>query len=382
MRIVTKWMQIFFISLFGMMFLGHPVLQAAGQVTLYTPYTKISVPPGQTITYVVDVINHSSTTKSINLSVAGIPKGWHTTLQAADWNIRQITLLPQGRRSITLKVEVPLKVNKGLYRFRLVGSGSVLPLSVVVSKKGTYKTEFTTEQANMQGQANATFTFRAKLTNRTAGEQLYALKADAPPGWFVTFRANYKNVTSVNIKPNNSAMITIEVKPSVMAKAGSYKIPVEAVTQSTSARLMLEAVITGTYDMELTTPTGRLSTDIVAGNSKKLDLLIKNTGSSTLQNIRLRASTPSGWEVTFKPKKIERLAAGAETRVTATLKAFDKSIPGDYITTLTASTPETRAKAVFRVTVKTSLLWGWVGILIILLAIGGVYYLFKKYGRR
>jgi uncharacterized membrane protein len=32
--------------------------------------------------------------------------------------------------------------------------------------------------------------------------------------------------------------------------------------------------------------------------------------------------------------------------------------------------------------VKTPMLWGWVGVLIIFIALGSVYYLFRKFGRR
>ena len=66
------------------------------------------------------------------------------------------------KKSLSLKVEVPFQVNKGIYQFKiLAGSLYSLPLVVIVSEKGTFKTEFTTKQANMEGHANSTFTFNA-----------------------------------------------------------------------------------------------------------------------------------------------------------------------------------------------------------------------------
>ena len=53
-----------------------------------------------------------------------------------------------------------------------------------------------------------------------------------------------------------------------------------AVTKSTSAELALEVAITGTFQMELTTPQGLLSSDITAGDTKRIDLEIVNSGSS------------------------------------------------------------------------------------------------------
>jgi uncharacterized membrane protein len=69
-------------------------------------------------------------------------------------------------------------------------------------------------------------------------------------------------------------------------------------------------------------------------------------------------------------------------QVKATLKAYKKAIAGDYVTTMDASTAESTSKITFRVTVKTPMLWGWIGVLVILGALGGVFYLFRKYGRR
>ena len=66
----------------------------------------------------------------------------------------------------------------------------------------------------------------------------------------------------------------------------------------------------------------------------------------------------------------------------ATLKASKKALPGDYVTTIIAKSRESNADAQFRVAVKTPMIWGWVGVLIIIATIGVVYYLFRKYGRR
>jgi uncharacterized membrane protein len=157
---------------------------------------------------------------------------------------------------------------------------------------------------------------------------------------------------------------------------------VNATTSTTSANLELETVITGTYKMELTTPTGLLSATITAGNEKRIELLINNTGSAELTNINLEQSAPINWVVTFDPKKVDKLLAGKSVQVFATIKADRKAIAGDYVTSIEAKTPETSSKASFRISVETPMLWGWFGVLIILGALGSVWYLFRKYGRR
>ena len=205
---------------------------------------------------------------------------------------------------------------------------------------------------------------------------------DAPPGWKVDFRYNARPVTSVEVNENSNVNISIEIDPPDMIEAGTYKIPVHASTNSTSADLGLEVVIKGSYAMELTTPTGLLSTGITAGDQKRIELVVRNTGSAQLKNVQMSASTPINWEVTFDPKKIEMIEPGKTAQVFAVIKAAKKAIAGDYVTNIDAKTPEATSKAQFRVSVRTSMIWGWVGIMIICAALGGVYYLFRKYGRR
>lgn len=352
-------------------------------VVLYTPYTKISVPPGQSIDYTIDVINNSSAVKKVSIALTGIPKGWAYDLKSGGWTVGELSILPKEKKNLTLRVDVPMKVDKGTYRFQVVAPGfTILPLTVIVSEQGTFKTELTAKQPNMQGNANASFTFNAEVRNRTADVQLYALRADVPPGWNAAFKTGGRQVTSVQVEPNRTENLTVEIDPPDAIEAGSYKIPVSAVTRETSATVDLEVVVTGSYNLELTTPTGLLSTSVTAGDDRRVELLVKNNGSAGLKNIKLSSAAPVNWEVTFDPREIGKLEAGKSVPVYATIKADKKAIAGDYVTNIEAKTPEVSSKASFRVSVKTSVLYGWVGILIIAGVVGTVYAQFRKYGRR
>jgi uncharacterized membrane protein len=358
-------------------------VRAADGVRLYTPYTRISVPPGESSDYSIDVKNDGSELKNVDLAVTGLPRGWNSTLKAGGYLISQISILPGERKTVSLKVEVPLKVNKGNHTFSVVaGNFDRLPLVVNVSEQGTFKTEFTCDQINMEGNSKSNFTFTTKLSNRTGEKQMYSLRAAAPRGWTVVFKPNYKQATAVEVEPDNTASMSIEIQPPYNVGAGTFKIPVQAANNSTAAALDLEVVITGSYEMELSTPTGLLSMDVTAGKDKRVELLVTNTGSGELKNVVFRASKPRDWDVKFSPDTIPRLEPGGNAQVFATITAEEKAIPGDYATTITAQTPEVSISAAFRVSVKTPLLWGWLGIFIIVGTLTVIYILFRKYGRR
>jgi len=361
---------------------GHATAKEPG-VTLYTPYTTISVPPGQSIDYTIDIINNSDVVSKAALSISGIPKGWNYDLKSGGWSIEELAVLPGEKKNISLRVEIPYKVNKGRYRFSVVARGlGTLPLTVIVSEQGTFKTELTTKQPNMEGNANASFTFNAELKNRTAEKQLYSLRANVPEGWNAFFKTSGRQVPSVQVEPNQTENLIVEIDPPDAIEAGSYKIPVTAVTSTTSANLELEVVVTGSYSMELTTPTGLLSTSMTAGDNKRIALQLRNTGSAALKNVKLSFSAPVDWDVIFEPKQLDILEPGKNAEIFATIKANKNAISGDYLTNLEAKTPEVSSKTSFRISVRSSMLSGWIGVMIIGGAASSVYYLFRKYGRR
>jgi uncharacterized membrane protein len=367
----------------GIVLSSFPTTVNAQPLLLYTPYTKIYVPPGESVNYPLDVINKGRARKTEDIRVSGLPKGWTWALKSGNLTVGQVSVLPGEKKNILLQVQVPLRVNKGSYHFRVLAGGlAELPLITTVSEQGIYKTEFSSSQADMEGAANTTFTFSAKLKNSMGEKQLYSFRSMAPPGWEVTFKSNYKQVASVEVDANHTQDVTITVDPPDEVDAGTYRIPVMATTGASSAGMNLEVHITGSYAVELTTPKGLLSTSITAGDSKRVELIVKNTGSSELNDIDLRSTAPINWTVSFDPKKIEKLAPGQTAQVFADIRADKNAIAGDYVSDLEAHSPAASSKAAFRVSVKTPWLWSWSGLLIILAACGSVYYLFRKYGRR
>ena len=356
---------------------------AAPETMIFTSRTSLSAPPGETINYSVDLINNSSEIKTAQLSFSTTARGWTYELTSGGHTVHEIAVKPNDFETVNLSLTVPLEVEKGEYSFQLIaGEFGRLPLKVTVTEKGSYQSVLSADQPNMQGHADSNFTYSLTLSNRTAEKQQYALTAEAPAGWSARFTSGGSNITSVEIEPNASKTISLNLTPAENAKADTYKIAVHAASGSTSADTEVEAVITGTYNLELTTADERLSSSVTAGRERKLELILRNTGSADLSDISMTATSPSGWEVSFEPKNIALLKAGESRPVTATIKSSEKSLAGDYLVGLSAQADEKSAHANIRMTVKTSVLWGWIGVLIIAAVAAGVYGLFRKYGRR
>lgn len=234
---------------------------------------------------------------------------------------------------------------------------------------------------NLEAASTETFRYNALLQN-AARETSYELKADLPAGWLVSFRTEGSQVTSLRLDPNKLQDISIEINPSHSATPAKYTIPVRAISSSDTLSIELEAVVKGSYQIELTTPTGRLSEEVVAGSGKSIQLVLKNSGTLPLNDVELTSQLPTQWECKFDPARFEQLEPGKSVDITATIQVPEKTIAGDYMAKLNAKNAHAQSEASFRIVVKTSLLSGWIGLLVIILAVALVYYLIRKYGRR
>jgi uncharacterized membrane protein len=276
----------------------------------------------------------------------------------------------EGRGPITLLFLLFLSLN------------FLFPTMVTAHSGPDNSSSFTARLMNLEATAKETFRYTASLHNGQNRAVIYEFQAAVPPGWATSFRVDGMQVTSFRLDSNKTQDLSIELTPSASVKPGKYAVPVMAVSDQGKLELKLEAVVKGSYALELTTPTGLLSGEVTEGNRKPVYLTVKNQGSLPLDNVDLSAQTPAKWSVTFEPAKLERLDAGSAVNVTAYLNVPDKTIAGDYVTTLTAGNANASANSTYRLTVTTSWLAGWLGMLIILAAISLVYFLIRKYGRR
>ncbi|MDI3535173.1 MAG: hypothetical protein PWQ82_1538 [Thermosediminibacterales bacterium] len=364
-------------------------IKAQGVLELLTTYPGITAAAGETITFPLQVRNEGSASQVVDLKVSSVPENWKTSLRGRGREIQKVYVRAHSYETPDLKIKIPDEVEAGDYTITLIaesnsGYKDSLKLSVKISEARMGEDELTARYSELKGPSDATFNFKLDLTNNGGREQVYSLGAQAPEGWQVTFKPSYESqqVASISVKAGETQGLDVKVIPAVSAEEGEYTIPVLAVSSEGRVSEELKVIISGSYDMEFTTPSGRLNADLVAGKEKKVNLKVENTGSAVLNNITFSSNEPQNWSVTFDPKKIDTLKPGESRQITATITSDSKAISGDYLVSLTASTRETRSTANLRVTVKTSTLWGIVGLIIVLIVVASVYWAFHTYGRR
>lgn len=250
--------------------------------------------------------------------------------------------------------------------------------STVSNKAST----FTAKLINLEQARNETFHYATTLHNGSGKAIVYELVADLSPGWTISYKVDGSQITSLNMDAGSTKDISIEINPAADASPKKYRIPVKAIAGTDTLSLNLESVVKGSYALTFSSPSGKLNEELTSGSTKQIHLEATNTGTLPLAGLSFSSQLPTGWECTFEPANVEKLEPGKSISINANLKVPDKTIAGDYVATFTATNSNTNVQTAFRMEVKTSLLSGWIGVLVILLAIGIVYYLIRKYGRR
>ena len=357
-------------------------------LALYTPFPSQSVRVGETINLPITLKGFGLPPQTVQVRVVELAQGWKASLLGGGRVISAVYVLPEGEQNFSLRLEPPPGVRPGTYRFRLVAEGSgtraELPIALTLGQVLPKRLSLETELPVLKGTPTASFRYRVTLRNESDQDLLANLEADAPENFRVSFSTAFggQEINSLPLKAGESKDLDVQITPPRQVEAKVYAVTLRALAGEARAELAVNLDITGQVELSLTTPEGRLSGRAYAGRENPVKLVVKNTGSAPAENLEFSSSEPSGWEVKFEPDKLERLAPGAESEVTAKIKPSPRAVAGDYILTLRASAGSAQASADYRVTVQTSTLWGLVGVVLIAVAVGAVGFAVSRFGRR
>ncbi len=255
---------------------------------------------------------------------------------------------------------------------------------------------FETTLPKIQADQGETFSFDFSATYM-AGDEPFGLDEDTytkpfditvdyPTGWLAAVAKGTTEARTINLESGSAQSLKLIAAETISQEPGEYdfKVTFKSAVEGDSLEesIVLTAVITATYDINLTTKTGILSTDITAGKDNHYKLKLINNSSTSVENISLTSNEPEGWQVDFDSKEIETIEAGEEKEIDVIINPPEKTIAGDYMMTFKASSENSEDEVELRVTVETSTIWGIVGIGIIVIVIVGVAIIFTRLGRR
>ncbi|MEO8470389.1 MAG: NEW3 domain-containing protein [Chloroflexota bacterium] len=369
-----------------------PAALAVDKLTVTTPYPAIVVAPGATVSFNVSI--STPTPDRVALTLTGAPASWKATLHGGGFVIDAVETAGNNATgdtqatSIRVDMTVPADA-KGTTTMTLTGTGSdtgfaLLPLEVRVDPNATGALTIKNDIPALRGPSTQSFNFSLTLTNDTTEDQTYSATGAGPTGWTVnTTLTGQSQAASATVKAGSSAGITVAVTPPADVAAGTYKMQVATSVGGQTLVNDLQVEITGTYTMTMDTSDSRLNGHGSAGSTSPLAIVLTNTGTADITNVTLTGTGPGKWDITFDQPTVATIAAGQSVTVNAQIKPSGDAIAGDYTVTLSASGDASAKDSIqIRYTVETSIIWGAVGVALIIAVGAGVWWVFQRYGRR
>jgi uncharacterized membrane protein len=366
-----------------------PTVGAANGLEVTTPFPAVAVAPGNKVSF--DLTIDSTRTADIALSLGGVPSGWTASLIGGGYVVDGVAVSPGKPGEVRLDVNVPAEATNGSSTIRVTARGGgaedVLPITVRVNAEAAGALSLTTNTPELTGPSDKSFKFDLSFKNDTAQDVTVSPTATGPADWDIeTTLTGATDAASTVVKAGATQSISVTAKAPEGAAAQTYPIRVTATAGDRTVEADLSIAVTGSYGMDLNAANnGPLSGRGSAGSATTQSFEITNTGTAPITGVELVGTPPSGWTVTVDPAEgLQSIDPGQVGRITATITPSGDAVAGDYVIDFKATSTEntTGASADFRFTVETSPIWALVGIALIALILGGLYYVFRTYGRR
>jgi len=400
-----KWNQnllIIFLVVLGLMIMSasnfanaEEEKKPAREIVMAAEYPGVEISKDEDVS--MDIIFHNKGRKDEDVSVwiAEKPKGWQAKIKTYRYTVTGVHVPSDDNKTLTFEASPEEGVKPGEYQFRINArtEDGQFRMSQVISIKisadeGKSKepkgVKLTTSYPVIRGPSDATFEFSLEVDSKLDQDAVFDLLAKGPQGWDINFKPAYetKYITSLRIKSKQSTTVAVEVKPSIGAQAGEFPINVRVSSGDANAEAKLMVVLTGTFNLEVGTPSGLLSLDARQGKPANMSFYVRNTGSAKNSDIKFMTFKPENWKVEFKPEKIDTIEPGDLKQVEVIITPYEDALVGDYSVGVNVEGEKASKNIEFRTTVKASAAWGWIGIGIIVVVIGGLFGLFRWLGRR
>ena len=345
-----------------------------------------------------ELCNGTNRTMLVNLETSGLPDGWSARFRprVGTFLITSIELAPEQREDLQLRIRGPRDQSAADFTMTLratSATGEVLVEKDVRLQRVEGAPEdpgevtVTSNYPFLSGPTTTLFEFEVAVVNNTPEDVSLNLGALFPQGWRVQFLPAFgaeRLITNVSIVTQLNQRIKVRVSPPALAPAGDYPIVVRLADEEESyvREIPLQVSLTGTFDVFMTTPDGRLNVNAEAGSAQAATVQLVNTGTADIENLGLLADTPAGWEIEWQTANIESIPVNNLINVGVEITPPSDAVPGDYLVTLRARNNDIQDQVSLRITVEKSTVWQWVGIGILVAVIFALVAMFVRLGRR
>ena len=346
--------------------------------------------PGESIRFRVNVKNTFGVDMLFRVTADSFPDDWTVSVESVDGEDVTELALDSGE-SVDLIIKVTTPSNASLREYEIIikaESSNVtafLPLSITLTEaEEKEEIEIAASFREVTVEAGKVVNFPITIINSGEDDKILFLSiVESPEDWKVAFMSGTIEVSGLYLASSESENLIVEVTPPSTVNIGSYIITVQVESEEgvIYTRLELVTIISGSYNLRLTTST--LLTSATVGGSTTFTATLSNTGQTSITGLRLSVDVPDEWEASVSPTQVESLKSRESYTFTVVVDTPADAVAGDYLLTVKGLSDQIESDEVqVRVETTASTSWGLVGIGIAAIAIVALIIVFKKFRRR
>jgi len=362
---------------------------------LVTTSPFIRVVPGSTASFEVTLSNTLGREVTALLSVSA-PGGWAVSLvdAASGSPLTGVSLKPGDALRLRVVVSPPSSTPMGNYTVAVLLRGvepyfvSQLQTTLIVAK-GQPLIRLQTDTPHLDTYAGQSASFPVTVKNLGDGDGEVDLRITGlPTGFTWQIRDVAGNVVSrLYLRAGEERQVRVVVSVPPLAEPTAVSLTLEANASGSTHSLRLSLGVLGSYSLSY--ETQNFYVENTAGQSSVFQVIVKNTGYSSLTNLKLETfSVPKGFRVTVSPDVVLVLKPQETASFTVTITTQSDVSAGDYYILLRPSadqlTPDqvTALTRALHVYVKPSGTAVYIGVMALLVLVALTFIVYRRYGRR
>ncbi len=365
-------------------------VRSSSESTIFCQFPGKTVTPGNTAKFQVKIKNPTDVEQRFSISINPQPLGWRVSVKSSSGEAVSDVMLDAGSSTdLIVEILTPPSVNDGEYNFTFIAKspsvfGELLIRLIVERPKPCV--DLTAVPPYLDAYAGSSGRFKIIASNTGGYDLLLNLTAEGvPDGLKVWFEdVNKQEITKLYVEAGSSREFYAVISVPKEYRLGLYSFTVSAADLNVRSVTDLTLNILGLY--RLTVTTTNFYTSLNVGGETTFDVAVKNTGTQEITNVRVIAVTgsiPDGFTVDVTPSHVSSLKADEEFTFSITIKTEADVNAGNYYIDFNVLSDQAESKTfTLRVEVFHETSWIIYGGALIMVAVIGLFIVYRKIGRR
>ena len=332
----------------------------------------------------------ATSTEAVDLALAGLPDGWKATLRGGGFVVQAVTATAddagQGpardrRPADGRRRDVPDHRHRQRRRRarRRSASRSTSPQQV---DSGI---QITADFPSLKGEPATAFSYNLTVTNNTPEQQTFTFEPTGSAGLDGDGVADGRRPTPRRSRSMPAATARSRSTPRRRPATAEGQYPIDVgVTAANGAtgKIELTAEVTGAPKLALATADQRLDASGHANTEKRVPMIVSNTGTAALEDVKLAGHRADGLGRLVRPAVARRASSRTRRRRSRRSSSRPRTPwPATTRMTVRSSAGSESSNVDLRYTLKGSRTLGFVAIAVIVVAFVALAGVFVRFGR-